>query len=164
MEIKDVTRCAFMAPDPELMTVDFSQINKVAKEQREKRDAANPAFAGVHPDKTPLMELQRLRRELFGLDQGAKNTEIYTNNIAGTVKQLEERIAHTITQKKTAVASGNERSARNYEHAITQAERELAETGKEFQRARGVSAEAARLLKEWPHRERIKELETSLGA
>lgn len=159
MEIKDVTRCAFMSPDPELMTVDFSQINKVAKEQREKRDATNPAFAGVHPDKTPSQELQRLRRELFGLDQGAKNTEVFTNNVAGNVKLLESNLAHALKQKTIAVTSGNDRSARNFEHTITRLESELLDAEKEFHRARKVSAEAARLLQEWPHRARLTELE-----
>lgn len=164
MEINDITRCAFMAPDPKIMTVDLDRVNDVAKKMREARDKDNPAFAGVHPDKTPQAELQRLRRELFNLTERAKSTETYCNNKAGEVKLLEQQITDALGHKKEAVSSGNALAERNWERTIQRLEGERDEAAKEFQRARKVSAEAANALKHWPHRERVAEVEKSLGA
>ena len=164
MKVDDITRCAFFAPDPELMKVDFSDLDKKAKERRAERDADNPAVAGTHPDKTPSQELQRLRREVFNLSERAKNTEIYTNERAGQVKLLESNIAHALQQKKNAAVAGNLLAERNAEHTIKRTEHERDEAVQEFERARKVSAGAAVALKEWPHHARLKELQTSLGA
>lgn len=158
MEIKDVTRCAFMAPDPELMTVNFEELGRTQNERLAGRDAANPAFAGVHPDKTPSQELQRLRHDLFKLEQHAKHSEVYTNEQAGQVKLLESNLTHALQQKKNAAEAGNLLAERNAEHTIKRLERELVDAEKEFQRARKVSAGAAIVLKEWPHHKRIEEL------
>jgi hypothetical protein len=49
------------------------------------------------------------------------------------------------------------------EYNINRLESERNEAEKVFQRARGVSAEAATALKNWPHRQRVAELEKSLA-
>ena len=158
MEIKDITRCAFMAPDPKLLTVDFEDLAKRAAEHRAKMEKANPP-----KQEGPAEELRKLRRELFSLEQCATHTETYTNNKVGEVRLLEQYLTDAINKKKAAVAAGNARAERNYEQTITRLEGEVADAEKEFNRARKVSAEAATALKEWPHRERVKELETSLA-
>lgn len=158
MEIKDVTRCAFMAPDPKLMTVDFNKIEAFQKQTREEREKNNPPKT-----EGPAKELAGLRRELFNLTERAKSCETFANNKAGEVKLREQWLAEAINKKKEAVANGNERAERNYEHSIQRLESELADSEKEFHRARKVSLGAANDLKNWPHRERVKELEQSLA-
>ena len=158
MEIKDITRCAFMAPDPKLLTVDFEDLAKRAAEHRAKMEKANPP-----KQEGPAEELRKLRRELFSLEQCAMNTEINTNNKAGNVKLLAEQLNTALAEKKHAATVGNLRHERSLEHTIARLEGEVADAEKEFNRARKVSAEAARALKEWPHRERVKELQKIVG-
>ena len=153
MEIKDATRCAFMAPDPKLMTVDFNQINKQAAERRAERDAANPPAP-----EGPAKELQRLRRELFNLTECVKSMETYRDNQADNVKACEQRLTDAIKQKKIAVVNGNERAERNWEHSIKQLECELVDSEREFRRAELQNAQAARALKAFDGHARIAEL------
>jgi len=159
MEIKDITRCAFMAPDPKLITIDIAAHEERMKQMRAERDAANPP-----KQEGPQEELRKLRRELYNVTERAKSTETYCNNLAGNVKLLEERINTALKLKKVAADEGNLRGERTYEHAVQRLEDERNDAELQFQRARKVSAEAATALKEWPHRERVKELETSLSA
>jgi hypothetical protein len=154
----DVTKMSFFAPDPKLMTVDFNQLEKTQQQRREEMATLNPPKPEGH-----AKELQRLRRELFNLSEGAKNNEIYRNNKAGEVRLFEQRLTDAIKQKKVAIANGNERGERNHEHAIKQRERDLADAEKEFQKAEQCSAQAARALKDWPHYARIEELEKLVG-
>lgn len=130
-----------------------------AKERRAERDAANPPTP-----EGPAKELRRLRGELFNLEQHAKHSEVYTNEQAGQVKLLESNLAHALQQKKNAAVAGNLLAERNAEHTIKRHEHERDEAVQEFERARRVSAGAAVALKAWPHHERLKELQTSLGA
>lgn len=140
-----------------------AKLAEVAKE-RHARDAKNAEMRATRKgDNLPVNELARLRSELFKLEQHAKHSEIYTNEIAGNVKLLEQNINTALKAKKQASAEGNLQSERNYEHAVTRFERELAEVEKEFQRARKVSAGAAIVLKEWPHHARVEELQKLVG-
>jgi hypothetical protein len=153
MKIDDITRCAFMTPDPELMKVDFNQLATNAAKMRAERDAANP----LKPE-GPAKELARLRHELFNLEQRAKHTEIYTNEQGSKVRLIESNLAHALGQKKIAEVQGNLLAARNAEHTAARIEYERDDVVREFERARRVSAGAAIVLKEWPHRNRIEEL------
>ena len=91
------------------------------------------------------------------------NTDINTNNKAGEVKLLEHNLTEAINKKKVAVASGNALAERNCERTIIRLEDEKLAAEKQFNRARRISAEAATALKEWPHRERVKELQKIVG-
>jgi hypothetical protein len=153
MANNDVTKMAFFAPDPKLMTVDFNQIEQKAKEIRKARDAQPVRSEG------PAGELARLRNELFLLEQRAKHTEVYTNNKAGEVKLLEQQLISVLKQKKNYGDNGNLLAARNCEHQIERLEDERDVAAREFERARKQSAGAAIVLKEWPHHERLKELQ-----
>ena len=158
MEIKDATRCAFMAPSKELMTVDFTQLAKDAQQMRAERDAANP------PKPEPAQkELARLRHELFCLEQRAASTETYCNNKADEVKLLDHQITEALKNKKAAGASGNLLAERHAERTIQRLEGERDGVVREFERARKVSAQAARELKEWPHHKRVEELSKEIG-
>lgn len=157
MEVKDVTRCAFMAPDPKLITINLAEHEQRMTEHRAKMEELNPPK--IEPAEK---ELRRLRRELFVIEENAKHLEIYTNNIAGTVKLLDERINIALKEKKAYAANGNDLAERGCEHTIQRLERERAEAEKEFQRARRNSAAAAAHLRAFPHHERIAELTKSL--
>jgi hypothetical protein len=158
MELKDVTRCAFMTPDPKLITIDLAAHEKRMTQMRAERDAANPPRS-----EGPAEELRKLRRELFNLEQCAMNTEINTNNKAGEVKLLEHQLTEAINKKKVAVASGNALAERYGEQSIARLENEKLEAEKQFNRVHRVSAEAAKALMGWPHRERIEELQKIVG-
>jgi hypothetical protein len=160
MEVKDVTRCAFMAPDPKLLTIDLA-----AHEQRMTEHRAEMAKLNPPKPEGPAKELARLRRELFVLEQRAKNTETYCNNKAGEVRLLEEQLTDAINRKKMAVAAGNAIAERNHEHSITRLEGEKAGVEKEFHRARRVSADTAHTLKEWQtvNDARLVELQKIVG-
>ncbi len=161
MEIKDATRCVFMAPDPSLMTVDFAQVEQKAAENRKARDLANPNFGGPIPP--AQVEYDGLLHRLFNLTESAKNTEIYANNIAGNVKQLEDQLDAAIKQKKRYAEAGNERATRNGEHHIQRLERELADQEKDLKRAKNNGANAARALKAFDGHPRLKELKKELA-
>ena len=100
---------------------------------------------------------------MFKLELNAKHSEIYTNEIAGQVKLLETNINDALKAKKQASTAGNLGAERNCEHNIQRLEREQTDLVKEFTRARKVSAGAAVVLKEWPHRERVEELSKLVG-
>ncbi|MBZ5687218.1 MAG: hypothetical protein LAP86_19525 [Acidobacteriia bacterium] len=136
---------------------------KGAKE-RQALDVVNAAKRAARDgsDK-PVNELARLRNELFKLELHAKHSEIYTNEIAGQVKLLETNINDALKAKKQASTAGNLGAERNCEHNIQRLEREQTDLVKEFTRARKVSAGAAVVLKEWPHRERVEELSKLVG-
>jgi hypothetical protein len=154
----DVTKMAFFAPDPKLITIDLAAHEKRMTQLRAERDAANPPRS-----EGPAEELRKLRNQFFCLTERAKSTETYCNNLAGNVKLLEERINETLKLKKAATDVGNLRGERTYENAIVRLEVERDEVDLQFNRARRVSAEAATALKEWPFRERVKELEKIVG-
>jgi hypothetical protein len=159
MEIKDYTKAAFFAvTDPSLITVDFNQLAQKQKEIIKARDEQPVKSEG------PAEELRKLRRELFVLTERAKSTETYCNNKAAEVRLLEEQLTDAINKKKAAVAKGNALAERACEHTITRLEDDIATVKQDFHRARKVSADSARVLKEWPHCERVKELEKVLGA
>ncbi|HKV79770.1 MAG TPA: hypothetical protein VJP02_16595 [Candidatus Sulfotelmatobacter sp.] len=149
----DVTKMAFMAPNPELMTVNLDELAAKHKKLVAAREAQPQRQEG------PAGQLQKLKRELFNLTERAKSTEVYANNIAGNCKLLESRIADAIKQKKIAVASGNALAERNWEHSISRLEGERDGVEREFNRAQRVAAQAANELKHWPHGERVAELE-----
>jgi hypothetical protein len=140
-----------------------AQLAASAKE-RAQLDAINDAKrAARNGENKPTNELARLRREWFVLEQRAKNTETYCNCKADEVKLLLSQLTDAINSKKNAVASGNALGERYAEHHIARLEGEVADAEREFNRARKVSAGAAIMLKEWPHRGRMTELEKSLA-
>ena len=154
MEVKDITKTAlFAVTDPKLITVDFAAIEANQKKVREARDKANP------PKPEPLqVEFNRLRRDLYNLESRAKNSEIHTNNLAGNVRLLEQRINEARKEKEKAAASGNALAESNYSAAIVRLTSECVDVTNDFNRARKAGAQAANDLKNWPFHDRLKEL------
>ncbi len=108
-------------------------------------------------------EYNRLRQELFGFQQWAKNTEIYLGTQAGLVNQLTERIESLLRLKKKAATEGNLGQERTLEHQIVSCEAELVDAKVEFTRATHQSTNAAQALKGFTGYEQIKELKKQLA-
>lgn len=155
----DVTKMTFFAPDPKLMTVDLNELTERHREIVAKRDAAEPP-----PSKADLhREYNQLRQRLFDLRQNAKTFEIRTNEAAGRIHLLEQRINETLKLKKAAAESGNLRGERTYEHQVASLESELLDVKDEYEKNKQWSIQSARALKSFDGHGRIAELNASLS-
>lgn len=158
MEVKNVAHCAFFAPDPKLMTVDLAQVNKAAKERREKDQKLNP------PVKVSAqIEYNRLKQRLFDLTRWAESAEVNRNNKAGTVELLEQNITSTFKEKKKYAEAGNALAERYCERTIQRFESDLTEAKRELKSATANNAQATRALKDFDGHARIEELKAELG-
>lgn len=136
--------------------MDLAHVEQTQAALRAARDKANP------PKPEPVrVEYNRLRKQLFDLQQHAKNMEIYCNEQAGKVKLFEQRITDLLKQKK-AVAD-NPLHERFCEHQIQTLETELLDAKTEFNRAKNQNSNAARGLRAFDGHARIAELKKELG-
>jgi hypothetical protein len=161
MEVKNVAHCVFMAPDPKLLTIDFEDLAKRHKQRIEEREKANP------PKPEPMrVEYNRLRKQLYELQQASKSAEVYCNNKADAVKGIEHRINDLLKAKKQAIADGHLGDERKYENQLQLRETELIDAQEEFAKAKRWSVQAARVKKEFEFNEngRIAELKALLDA
>ncbi|MGE5052910.1 MAG: hypothetical protein ACM3WP_01995 [Acidobacteriota bacterium] len=146
---------------PEVFTINESDLSRIEQNQAQRRaqqEKDNP------PAKADLRkEYNQLRQKLFDLQQNAKCFEIRTNESAGKIRLIEERITDLIRLKKNAVAMGNLRGERTYEQSIERVEGELGNAQEEFTKNKHWSAQAARALKEFDGHGRIEELAVLLG-
>ena len=160
MEVKNVaTTVLFAVTDPKLITVDFNKIEAFQQQTREAREKANP------PKPEPMrVEYNRLRQQLYGLQQQAKNAEVYRNNKADVVKGLEYRINDLLRHKKQAIVEGHLGQERVCEHQLQRLETELVDAKEEFNKAEHWNAQAARALKAFDGHGRIAELKLLLDS
>lgn len=157
MQVKDVTTCVFMKPPAELMTVDFEHLTAMHKATVAQRETLNPP-----PSEPARAEYNRLRQQLYTLQQQAKNAEVFSDNKADAVRGLEQRINDVLKKKKQAVTDGHLGQERLCEHQLKQLERELPEAKDEATKAKHWSAQAARALKAFDGHERIAVLTAEL--
>ena len=154
----DVTKMAFFAADPKLMTVDFDDLSKRHQKLVADRETLNP------PKPEPVrVEYNRLRQSLYDLQQQAKNAEVFCNNKADGVKGLEQRINDILRKKKQAIAKDHLGDERNCEHQLQQLETELIDAKVEFTQAKHWSTQAGCALKAFDGQERIAELKKELA-
>ena len=145
--------------DPKLITIDFADLAQRAKERRAESDAATPP-----PGKADLRkEYNTLRQRLFNLNQDAKCFEIRTNEAAGKIRNIQQRIDDVLRLKKEAAAMGNLRGERNYDHSAERLETELGDAEQEFNQNKAWNAKAARALRAFDHG-RIEELKAILDS
>src|SRR5438128_3471424 len=78
------------------------KLNAQLAESAKERAVLDAKNAEVRKD-SPRAEYNRLRKELFDAQEWAKNAEVYCNEKANMVKQLEGRINDLLKQKKAAV-------------------------------------------------------------
>lgn len=156
----DVTKMSFFAADPKLMTVDFDDLTRKHKQRIADREQHTPP-----PGKEDLhKEYNQLRQTLFNLKQDAKCFEIRTNDAAGNVRLVEQRISDALKLKKAASAEGNLRGERSAEQAIQRLETELVNAQEAFTKNRNWNTQAARALKAFDGHARIEELRLALDA
>lgn len=159
MEVKDITKTVlFRVTDPSLITINLAEHSQRMAQLRAERDAAEPP-----PGKVDLhKEYNQLRQKLFDLKQDTKCFEIRTNEAAGRIRIVEERINDVLKLKKGAAEMGNLRGERNYEQSIQRLETELGDAEQEFEKNKRWSGQAARALKEFDGHARIEELKLLL--
>lgn len=148
---------------PEDFTITDDNIRELeakAKKMREERDRLNPKFAGQGPDPTPRAEYNRLRQQLYNLQQAARSAETLCNNKADAVRGLEQRINDLFKLKKQAIADDHLGDERKWEHQIQILEIELTKAQEEFFKAKRYNTQAARDLRvfEFDNKQRIAEL------
>jgi hypothetical protein len=146
--------------DPSIMTIDIAGNERKQAERRAVMEKANPS-----KPEPARVELNKLRSQLFNLQQQVKNLEIKVNNEAGNVQHLEGRLAEVLKTKKQQEASGNLLAARNYEHSAHLLENELSDTRERLVKEQRCNASAARELRTWQteHGARLKELQKEVG-
>jgi predicted nucleic acid-binding Zn-ribbon protein len=152
---------ANLEKNPDLMTFDVEKHEATQKKRREAEAKANP------PKVTPLqVELNKLRGELFNLQQNAKGTEQRVNNEAGNIKLLEQRINTAIKEKKGYIADGNLRGERTVEKQIESLEGELADTRERLVKEQHYNTAAVRELRTWQTENgpRLKELQQQVAS
>jgi chromosome segregation ATPase len=133
---------ANLEKNPDLMTFDVEKHEATQKKRREAEAKANPSKV------TPLqVELNKLRGELFNLQQNAKGTEQRVNNEAGNIKLLEKRVTEAIKSKKQYEDDGNLLGARTLERQIQELETELNDTRERLVKEQRYNAGAARELR-----------------
>lgn len=147
---------ANLEKNPDLMTFDVTKHEATIKKRREAEAKANP------PKVTPVqVDLNKLRGELFNLQQAAMGTEQRVNNEAGNVKLLEKRTTEAIKTKKRYEDAGNLLGARTLEHEIQGLENELADARERLVKNQHYNTATARELRTWQTENgaRLKELE-----
>jgi SMC interacting uncharacterized protein involved in chromosome segregation len=159
MEVNNIARCAFMAvTDPKLITIDLEDLARRSAERTKEMAKLNPPVQ----NEPAQQELNRLRGQLFSLQERVKNTEIYANNKAGEVELLEQRLTEALKKKNDARQAGNLLAERRGEHNIQLLEAELADAKKEHNFAKQRSAQATRALRTSDGAARIAELKEQL--
>jgi len=146
---------------PETFIVTDADITSIEQGQAARRKAMDIINSKPEPAR---IEYNRLRKQLYDLQQEAKNTEIYANTAAGAVRLLETRINDLLKRKKSATEANLLGEERTCEHQIQQLETELLDVKTEFNRAVLQSARAGRALKAFDGHQRIRELKKELGA
>jgi hypothetical protein len=130
--------------DPKILTVDMGAISKETAKRRAAMDKANPPAP-----KPARVELNRLRSELFNLQQTATDCGIRVEQQAGNVKLLETQITEALKTKKEHEVAGNLLGARNYEHQVLRLENDLRTVNNLLRVRREQNSAAVRELLNW---------------
>lgn len=140
---------ANLEKDPNAFTITDEDVKKIEQRQAARRAVEEKAKPTEKPTEPLRVELNRLRNQLFTLQQNAHATEVRVNNEAGTVRLLEQRITEAIKSKKQCEEAGNLIGARSDEHGIQTLEEELADTRERLLKNQRYNAGAARELRTW---------------
>src|ERR1700723_1193571 len=127
----------FTVTDAQLATIERQQAARRAVRDKDK------------PKEAVQVEYNRLRGQLFTLQQNAKAFEILFNNLAGTVKVLESRITTLLKSKKEHDDANNLLGARSYEHQIQGLETELMDARERLLKEQRWNSSAAREMRTW---------------
>jgi hypothetical protein len=149
---------------PEVFTIP-DDIAVIIEKQQAVRRAAEEKVNPPKPEPARV-ELNRLRSQLFALQQTAKATEQKVNNEAGNVSGLEQRINEAIKTKNGYETAGNLLATRNTEHGIQLLEDELSDARDRLTKDQRWNAGAVRELRTWQTENgpRLKELEKEVAS
>ena len=146
-----------IGPDGEFSGEFKKQLDESLK-ARQVLDAKN-AVLKAEPAQ---VEYNQLRQKLFDLKQNTKCFEVRTNEAAGKIRNIEQRINDVLKLKKGAAEMGNLRGERNYEQSIQRLETELGDAEQEFEKNKRWNGQVARALKEFDGHARIETLKLLL--
>ena len=142
---------AQMEKDPSVFSLDG--LDEKLKETQKKIaavDAANKlqrdTTTGVN---SPKAIHNRLRKELYDLQEYTKATETKVNNEADNVREFQNRVEVLCEAKKAAIAAGQLGKERNIEHRIEMVEDELLDSREKLTRIQKDNHRAVRALKDW---------------
>jgi hypothetical protein len=147
---------ANLEQNPDLMKFDSVAFEKQQAAHRVAEAKLNPP----KPEPSVQQELNRLRGQLFSLEQNAKAYEQLVNNASGNVREFERRLTVMLKSKKEYEDAGNLLAARSYEHQIRGLETELADARDSLGKNRLYNKGAIRELRTWQqeHTARLLEL------
>ena len=116
-------------------------------------------------ENSPRTEYNRLRKQLYDLQQAAKNTEVKVNCAADEVKHWDRNIDDRLKRKKIAVAENRLGDERACERKIEHAENELLEARERLVREQRYNHGTVRDLKNWQteHGPKLDELKKEMG-
>jgi hypothetical protein len=151
---------ANLEKNPDLMKFDSVTFEKQQAARRVAEAKLNP----IKPEPAQ-QELNRLRSQLFGLQQNAKAYEIRVNNLSGSVHEFERRLTVHLKTKKEYELSGNLLAARSCEHQIQGLETELIDARENLVKEQRWNGMAARALRTWQteNTPRLLELRKQVG-
>jgi hypothetical protein len=146
--------------NPDLMTVDFSSVEKAAAAQRE----LNRKNQADKPKAPATKELDGLRRQKFNLTEHVKNTASYTATMEDQARGTKERIAALLKRKKAARAANQIHDERSCENQVRVLEGEVVDFEKnaEHGRKNHKAAKAALAAFEQTNGARLAALEKEL--
>jgi hypothetical protein len=138
-----------------------AQVERTATARRTARDAANP----IKPEPA-RQELNRLRGQLFSLEQNAHATEVRVNHEIGNVRLYEENLGVVLKTKKQHEDAGNLLGARTYERQAQALENELNDARERLVKNRRYNTGAARELRTWQQEQgpRLLELKKEVAS
>ena len=135
---------ANLEKNPDLMTVDVAKIDQSQKTRRDWEAKNNP------PKPEPVkVEYNKLRKQLFDLQQCAKGSEVRVNDAVATVRHFEVIITNLLTQKKAATTDGRLGDERGCEHLLVAAESDLQNARENLAKWQKENSATARELRTW---------------
>jgi hypothetical protein len=151
---------ANLEKNPDLMAFDGTAFEKQQAARRVAEQKANP----IKPEPAQ-QELNKLRGQLFALQQNAKAYEQRVNNLAGNVRLLESQLTTALKSKKEYENADNLLAARNHEHQIQRLENELVDEQEKLVTHRRYNQGAIRELRTWQteNTHRLLELKKQVG-
>jgi hypothetical protein len=151
---------ANLEQNPKLMDLDITTFQQELAVRRVAAQKLNP----IKPEPAQ-QELNRLRGQLFALQQNAKAYEVLVNNTSGNVREFERRITTLLKIKKEHDDANNLMGARSYEHQIQGLETELIDARENLVKEQRWNGMAARALRTWQteNTPRLLELRKQVG-
>jgi hypothetical protein len=135
---------------------------KAAHERHAANDLARETKLGVN---TPKAIYNKLRKELFDLQEQARGAETRVNNEAATVRMFQSQIEDLLKRKKKAVVDGALGEERRIERGLLAQENELLDSRERLLKLQRDNHRAVQALKDWKtaNGAQLAELQKEIG-